>query len=94
MARTSTRTTLAAIDAALRQAKELTEALQALREQQAAAAADEGAWWKTPAGRLNEAGVRAIHQMFRDGLHDSEIARQLKISSAAVSSHRIKWLRR
>lgn len=94
MAKASTRTTLAAIDAALRQTKQLTTALQALREQHAASAVDEGAWWKTPAGRLNDAGLRAIHQMFRDGLHDSEIARQLKIASATVSNHRKKWLSR
>lgn len=94
MAKATTRTTLAAIDAALRQVEHLNQALVVLREQHAAAGADEGAWWKTPAGRLNEAGLRAIRQMFREGLPDSVIARRLKISSAAASRQRQKWLGR
>jgi len=85
---------LAAIDAALRQAKRLTESLQTLRELHAAAAVDEGAWWKTPSGRLNEAGLQAIRQMFRDGLSDAEIARRLKVSSSAASHQRQRWLTR
>ncbi|MDR6291438.1 DNA-binding NarL/FixJ family response regulator [Inquilinus ginsengisoli] len=86
--------TLTAIDAAVRQVEHLNQTLMALREQHAAAGVDESAWWKAPAGRLNEAGQRAIRQMFREGLPDSEIARRLKISSAAASSQRQKWLSR
>ncbi|WP_342234619.1 hypothetical protein [Inquilinus sp. OTU3971] len=94
MAKASTRTTLAAIDAALRQTKELTEALLTLREQHQAAGVDEGAWWKTPGGRLNEAGLKAIRQMFRDGLSDTEIGQRLKITPSAAKHQRQNWLTR
>jgi hypothetical protein len=87
------------LEAALREAQSLTSRLRGLlararsgsRQQYSAPRKPSGGALKTTAGRLTEAGIGELRRMVDAGTRDSEIARALDITPAAVAGRRLAY---
>jgi hypothetical protein len=84
------------MDDALKDLERLRRTLEAIRQQLDARVPEEGhaVSFRNPAGRLSEAGLRELRALIDAGVPDSEIARRLAITQAAVLRRRREYLAR
>jgi hypothetical protein len=84
------------VDSALKDLEHLRRALEAIRQQLGTGVPEEGhaVGFKNPAGHLSEAGLRELRALIDAGVSDSEIARRLAVTQAAVLRRRREYLAR
>lgn len=84
------------VDGALKDLEHLRRRLEAIRQQLDTCVPEEGpaTGFKNPAGHLSEAGLRELHALINADVSDSEIARRLAVTQAAVLRRRREYLAR
>ena len=83
------------VDRALQDLEHLRRRLEVLRAQLDTCAQDKSVvHFKNAAGHLSEAGLRELHALVDAGIADSEIARRLAVTQAAVLRRRREYLER
>jgi len=84
------------VDGALKDLEHLRRRLEAIRTQLGTGSSEDGQaiGFKNLAGHLSEAGLRELRALVDAGVPDSEIARRLVITQAAVLRRRREYLAR
>ena len=84
------------VDGALKDLEQLRRRLEVIRGQIETRVPEEGhaVRFKNSAGHLSEAGLHELHALVDAGVPDSEIARRLAVTQAAVLRRRREYLAR